>query len=56
MLSERSESPEGNYKNAAYWALPENVRHAIDISKKKSKHSAFYNRMNALNDKIAVYK
>jgi hypothetical protein len=47
---------EENYKNKAYWALPENVRHAIDISKKKSRHSAFYNRMNALTDKISVYK
>jgi hypothetical protein len=28
-----------SYKTQAYWALPENVRHAIDVSKKKAKHS-----------------
>jgi hypothetical protein len=44
------------YKNSAYWALPENVRHAIDLSKKKSKHSDFYNKLSELNDKIKVYK
>ena len=44
------------YRNKSYWALPENVRHAIDISKKKSKHSEFYNKMTALNEKISVYK
>jgi hypothetical protein len=48
--------PPQNYKNKAYWALPENVRHAIDLSKKKSRHSDFYNRMAAVNEKIAVYK
>ena len=45
-----------NYKNSAYWALPENVRHAIDCARKKSKHSDFYNRLRSLNDKIGVYK
>ena len=45
-----------NYKNEAYWALPENVRQAIDTAKKKSKHSDFYNRLRSLNDKIGVYK
>ena len=45
-----------NYKNAAYWSLPENVRQAIDTAKKKSKHSDFYNRLKSLNDKIGVYK
>ena len=44
------------YKNKAYWALPENVRNAIDLSKKKSKHSDFYYKMASLNDKISVYK
>lgn len=34
---------EVGYQNASYWALPENVRHAIDLSKKKSKHSDFCN-------------
>lgn len=45
-----------NYKNSAYWALPDNVRQAIDIARRKSKHSDFYNRLRSLNDKIGVYK
>jgi hypothetical protein len=45
-----------NYKNSSYWALPDNVRHAIDCARKKSKHSDFYNRLRSLNDKIGVYK
>jgi len=53
--SEEGENLDG-YKNKAYWALPENVRNAIDLSKKKSKHSDFYYKMASLNDKIAVYK
>tara|TARA_B110000285_G_C14547076_1_gene347485 strand:+ start:149 stop:409 length:261 start_codon:yes stop_codon:yes gene_type:complete len=42
---ERSEDEEGSlaYQNSKYWALPENVRHAIDISKKKGKRSDFCN-------------
>jgi hypothetical protein len=44
------------YQNSVYWALPENVRHAIDQAKKKSKHSDFCNRLNGLNDKITIYK
>ena len=44
------------YKNKSYWSLPENVRHAIDLSKKKSKHSDFYSKLTSLNDKIGVYK
>ena len=42
-------------KDKAYWALPEHIRHAIDISRKKSKHSEFYGRLTELNDKIGVY-
>ena len=53
--SEEGENLDG-YKNKAYWALPENVRNAIDLSKKKSKHSDFYYKMASLNDKISVYK
>ena len=37
------EDTEVGYRNAAYWSLPENVRHAIDLSKKKSKRSDFCN-------------
>jgi len=51
------EGDEGlHYQNAQYWALPENVRLAIDHAKKKSKHSDFCNRLKGLNDKIAIYK
>ena len=52
------EDPEAkvNYKNYTYWALPDNVRHAIDTAKRKSKHSDFYIRLKGLNDKIGVYK
>ena len=44
------------YQDATYWSLPENVRHAIDLSKKKTKHSDFYNQLQGLNDKINLYK
>ena len=43
-------------KNKAYWALPENIRHAIDVSRRKSKHTEFYGRLLELNDKIGVYQ
>ena len=53
-MSERSIDEE--YKTEeAYLRLPENVRHAIDLSKKKSKHSEFYIKLNELTDKINVY-
>ena len=44
------------YRNASFWALPENVRHAIDLSKKKSKSTDFCNTLNVLNGKIDLYK
>ena len=34
-----------SYRDAGYWALPENVRSAIDMAKMKSKHSEFYYRL-----------
>ena len=43
------------YRNSKYWSLPENVRHAIDLTKKKQKHSDFYTRLRSLNEKISVY-
>jgi hypothetical protein len=46
----------GHWKTAAYWRLPENVRHAIDVAKLKSKHSEFYYRLETLNDKIFIYR
>lgn len=45
-----------SYKNQAYWALPPNVRNAIDLAKMKSQHSAFYYRLQTLNDKIFVFR
>ena len=45
-----------SYRDAGYWALPENVRSAIDIAKMKSKHSEFYYRLQTLNDKIFVFR
>ena len=44
------------WRNAAYWRLPENVRHAIDVAKLKSKHSEFWYRLQTLNDKIFVFR
>lgn len=43
------------WKDSHYYALPENVRNAIDISNIKSKHSQFYYRLQNLNDKIFVF-
>lgn len=53
--NEDKNGPE-KYKNEAYWQLPENVRHAIDLSKKKSLHTDFSIRLSSLNEKIGVYK
>ena len=50
------DNKEYGYQDKQYWALPENVRHAIDAAKKKSKHTDFYNRLKGLNDKITIYK
>ena len=44
-----------NYKNDAYWSLPENVRKAIDFAKTKQQHSEFSSRLTNLNDKLEVY-
>ena len=45
-----------DWKDEAYWRLPENVRHAIDGAKMKSKHSDFWYRLQTMNDKIFVYR
>ena len=45
-----------DWKDEAYWRLPENVRHAIDGAKLKSKHSDFWYRLQTMNDKIFVYR
>jgi hypothetical protein len=59
--SEREEEPQvatknAYWRNAAYWRLPENVRHAIDVAKMKSKHSEFFYKLQTLNDKIYIYR
>ena len=53
--SERDDIQEDHWKNRQYWALPENVRHAIDTAQLKKKHSDFYYRLRLLNDKIHIF-
>ena len=40
---------------AKFKLLPENVRHALEIRKSKTKHSEFYYTLRSLNDKIDLY-
>lgn len=54
--NQRTRLIDPSYKNEAYYALPENVRSAIDVAKAKSKHSEFYYRLQNLNDKIFVFR
>ena len=54
-FSSLSDEVKEDYKNAAYWSLPENVRKAIDFAKSKEKHSDFYGRLNNVNSKLEVY-
>ena len=50
-------NPRGHYwQNDKYWKLPENVRNAIDLANIKSKHTAFWYRLQTLNDKIFVFR
>jgi hypothetical protein len=44
------------WRNAGYWRLPENVRHAVDVAKMKSKHSEFWYKLEILNDKIFIFR
>ena len=44
------------WKTKTYWALPENVRNAIDVAKKKSMHSEFWYKLENLNDKLMIFK
>ena len=43
------------WKDEKYWALPANVRNAIDMAQMKKKHSDFYYRLRVLTDKIHVF-
>ena len=60
--NQESESSESDDKTQpSYWIgdfknLPENVKHAIQLSKVRAKHSPFYFRMKDLKFKIDVYK
>lgn len=45
-----------SYQNSQYWALPKNVRTAIDNAKQKSQHSEFFYKLQDLNDKIIIYR
>ena len=53
--SERGDVAEGSWKDRHYWALPENVRAAIDVANTKKKHSDFYYKLRLLNEKIHVF-
>ena len=53
--SERGDVAEGSWKDHHYWALPENVRAAIDVANTKKKHSDFYYKLRLLNEKIHVF-
>ena len=44
-----------DYKTKDYWALPENVRNAIDRAKEKQQQSDFFYRLETLNEKIQVF-
>jgi len=44
------------WRDENYWRLPENVRHAIDVAKMKSKHSEFWYKLQTLNDKIFIFR
>ena len=56
-LSNSSYEPQKpNHKNKAYWALPENVRHALDIANNNKSNSDFYTQLCQMNDKIDIYK
>ena len=42
------------YRDKLYWALPENVRHAVDIANPDG--TEFYSQLCQMNDKIGIYK
>ena len=44
------------WKNKEYHRLPPNVQHAIDLAEIKKKHSAFFYKLETLNDKIFVFR
>lgn len=44
------------YQDSDYWKLPENVRRAMDLAHRRTKHSAFYYKLLTLNDQINIYK
>jgi hypothetical protein len=56
--SEEDDKTNPNFwgKDERYDSLPANVRHAIDVSRDKAKHSEFYYRLKGLNERIYTYK
>lgn len=54
---EESNDDNKNYewRTEQYWALPENVRKAIDRAKKKKKRSDFFYKLLMLNEKIHIF-
>ena len=56
--SDESFHSNGNeiWRDANYWKLPENVRAAVDIANAKQFHTPFWHKLNAMNDKLFVYK
>lgn len=56
--SEEDDKTNPNFwrKDDRYDSLPANVKHAIDVSRDKAKHSEFYYRLKGLNERIYTYK
>mmetsp|Transcript_24000 Transcript_24000/g.36870 ORF Transcript_24000/g.36870 Transcript_24000/m.36870 type:complete len:101 (+) Transcript_24000:514-816(+) len=52
----RVEQKRHPWRDDNYWRLPENVRHAVDVAKMKSKHSEFWYKLQTLNDKIFIFR
>ena len=45
-----------SYRTEEFYKLPENVRNAIEISKKNEIHSDFYQALSNLNERILIFK
>lgn len=57
LSSEEDDKTNPNFwgRDTRYKSLPANVRHAIDVSRDKAKHSEFYYRLRGLNERIHTY-
>ena len=45
-----------SYRTEKFWKLPENVRNAIELSKRKESHSDFYSALSTLNERILIFR